>query len=884
MINWATSDGTAVAGADFESRINQTLEITNGTSGMIQIRVKQDEIYEKVETFTVTLSDPEHAIIPGSTEIIEIIVSIEDDEEPPMVKFTNITAVEFEDVVGGMIELEISLSGIASEDILVTYSASVRIGLGHATADIDFVSPTSNSNISTISAGQRTGIIQIGILDDELDEQDEEFTIVISDPQNAVLSNKITDSMITVTITDDDVPELSILAGPSVTEGPNVKAIFKVISSIEPKAALAVQYTPEGAAFIVGSSTKMTAIPAISFTRNETTGKYEGKIEIDIVDDVKFEPDGFIKVTLNELARGTIPITYSVVSPASARVLVANDDPEVIISVSEKDLTPRIEEANTTLTIPLILSIVPTETVMIDWNTVEGTASTSDFIEQKNQTLEIIDEKRSRINIQIISDELNEGDEKFTIVLGNVRGGSFAGDSDTITIEVTIIDDEEPTLSLANSTFRFSENGSDIVINLNLSGATSSVVTYNYTLSGGTAIAGEDYTIPEELTGEIVAGLTTADIVVPVKNDKDNEGKETFNIFISNLEGAVFLNNRLTLEQEITIVDDENPKLSILVVDLEVDENTAEEKVDLVVNLSGPIDDPVVVSYEIETVVGGASAGLDFTENNQNSFTIVADEITGTVSIPILDDLEDEGNEQFKVKITNVTNAVLDIDDGESELVVTITIVDDEQPILSFAETNLSIVENAGAIEVQISLSKSFKLPVKFEYETVDVKATSGEFGDSEADFVGVDAGKSLIIGAGSTTEAILIPILDNDTEEEFNEEFRIKISNVINALLPDRLRKLETIVTIIDDLAPPEIAISVDSKSVNEGDPAVFILETFHESALPLVVDLNVEQEGEFLMWRAPRSLNMTQNKTILEIETQDDLDYEPNGKIKLL
>ena len=68
-------------------------------------------------------------------------------------------------------------------------------------------------------------------------------------------------------IWDDDAPELTISAGPAVTEGPNVKAVFKAISNVPPKTAIPLQFTPEGEDFITGSGTKVTNYPAVSFEK-----------------------------------------------------------------------------------------------------------------------------------------------------------------------------------------------------------------------------------------------------------------------------------------------------------------------------------------------------------------------------------------------------------------------------------------------------------------------------------------------------------------------------------------------------------------------------------------------------------------------------------------
>ena len=133
------------------------------------------------------------------------------------------------------------------------------------------------------------------------------------------------------TIWDDEAPELTIHGGNPVTEGTNVKAVFRVISNVMPNSPIAVQYTPLGASFINGSGVKVTANPPLQFTRNPWTGKYESQLEFDINNDYINEPDGQVSVTLNS---ETTPSTYYVGSTSTASVTIMDDDPTPIILVA----------------------------------------------------------------------------------------------------------------------------------------------------------------------------------------------------------------------------------------------------------------------------------------------------------------------------------------------------------------------------------------------------------------------------------------------------------------------------------------------------------------------------------------------------------------------
>ena len=66
-VDWATSDGTATSGADFTAG-SGTLTFAAGETGkMFDVAVTGDTVDEDDETFTVTLSNADHASIPDAT-------------------------------------------------------------------------------------------------------------------------------------------------------------------------------------------------------------------------------------------------------------------------------------------------------------------------------------------------------------------------------------------------------------------------------------------------------------------------------------------------------------------------------------------------------------------------------------------------------------------------------------------------------------------------------------------------------------------------------------------------------------------------------------------------------------------------------------------------
>ena len=101
--------------------------------------------------------------------------------------------------------LTVTLSEASGQDVTVTYTTSTGGTDGTAVAGSDYTAPPAGTGTLTIPAGQTNGTINVTIVDDNVYEGDESFTVALSNPGNAVLDPD--PATATVTITDNDAPE-----------------------------------------------------------------------------------------------------------------------------------------------------------------------------------------------------------------------------------------------------------------------------------------------------------------------------------------------------------------------------------------------------------------------------------------------------------------------------------------------------------------------------------------------------------------------------------------------------------------------------------------------------------------------------------------------------
>ena len=529
---------------------------------------------------------------------------------------------------------------------------------------------------------------------------------------------------------------MTIEAGPAVTEGPNVKAKFKIISNVLPKTALPIQFTPEGTAFISGSGMKVTNYPAVSFEKNDWTGKYEGFIEIDIVDDQLKEPNGNVTVTLNSEATLT---NYSVGTTNSAMVAVTDNDPIPIISVNNENLS--VIEGGT-LTIPINLSSRTTETVAVNWatSTTGGTAEAGDFT-AGNGTLQIASGLAGAIQIQTATDT-DTDNETFTVTLGSPMHGKFLGTASTIVMTITIIESDIPTVKFTSRTISVPENvpSEMVTLSIRLDKTSTEEVSVRYTtstgLGAGAATSGVDFTgsTSSSNTATIAANQLTGMIQIPILDDQAEESFERFFVTLTNPTNAVLANNRHDSTITVTILDNESlPIISIAPDSGEVyeDSGPAQFKLSttglagtttLVINAT-PAEDGA--DFLTDSVDGMLNAG------NANGFSVEFSDpdndgtYTGLLPIPLHNDNVFEADDDIKLTLNADTAMILTYQIG-SATEGTITILDDDElPVLSLSSdaTTTGVTER---YPFKFKISANFTLRKELTVTMNVAEATGG--------------------------------------------------------------------------------------------------------------------------------------------------------------
>ena len=263
----------------------------------------------------------------------------------------------------------------------------------------------------------------------------------------------------------------------------------------------------------------------------------------------------------------------------------------------------------------------------------------------------------SSVKIPIINDFKFEGNETFHVIISNLTAANFVSDKTEQSFEITILDNEKPTLSFAQSSYSIEEEDTDTNVELtfDLSSPIDSPVEISYETIEGTAIADTDYTSIANGTVSIPANETSGTISLQIKGDEANEGAETFKVRVTvPPTNAVFAADVSVLEASITIIDDESPTLSVDSSTLTISERA--EMTHIGLNLSGHTNEDVVITYSTSISRSDTALQADFTAQSASTTTISTSSsspaTSGLIEIPINNDTDEEEDETFTLTLT----------------------------------------------------------------------------------------------------------------------------------------------------------------------------------------------------------------------------------------
>ena len=466
---------------------------TGDTSKMLRLGTTEDQVYEGNEEVALSFSISGPAI-EGS---VPSILTIEDDDTV-MIDFDPVMYTVDED--SGTVELTVKvLNGNLGRDVTLSYETIN----GSAVAGEDYALTTGTVTLSLMTPSVT---FTVPIIDDDLSENAELFTVVLSGAPAGVT---VDPASAEVTITDDEPAPVAEIGFKQFTyqvseEVSRTVLTVSVISGVLPETVTLTYATVDGSATSGADYELSTGTLTLSPRMRTAT------IEVSVLDDSVVESAEMFFVDL-----GRASVTNMVLlAPFRASVTIEDND----IAIGFDSRTYRVGEASGTVELTVsVISGVLTETITLNYKTMDGSAisggedytSTMSTVTLSPMTPSVT------FTVPIIDDSTDEPEEEFTVVLSGAPADITL---DPATATVTIIDnDPTPTATLSTADLKV-EEGQDASFMIRLSGMSAEDLEFELTRIEGTAIEGDDYSLPTEPI-VVPAGELGVSVTISTRSD-----------------------------------------------------------------------------------------------------------------------------------------------------------------------------------------------------------------------------------------------------------------------------------------------------------------------------------------------------------------------------
>ena len=791
-------------------------------------------------SFGTTLPD---GVTAGTTD--EATVTITDDDVPSVtVSFGSAayTVAESDDpdttdVTENAVEVTVTLD--ADPERMVVIPISKTNEGGASASDYSGVPPSV-----TFGSGDTEKTFVFTAETDAVDDDGESVKLSFGTTLPDGVTAGTTDEA-TVTITDDDVPSVTVSFGSAaytvaesddpdtldVTEN-TVEVTVTLSADPERTVVIPIEKTNQGGA----TTADYSGVPQnVTFDSGDTSKSFTFTAETDTVDD-----DGeSVRLSFG----ATLPTGVTTGTPATSAVTITDDDvPSVTVSfgsaaytVAESDDSDTTNVTENTVEVTLTLSADPERTVVIPISkTNQGDATTADYSGvPQNVTFDSGDISKS-FTFTAAHDTVDDDGESVKLSFGaTLPDGVSAGTPATST--VTITDDDVPsvTVSFGAASYTVAEGSSRTVsVSLDADPERTVVIPIEAANEGGASDS--DYTgVPESVTFD--AGDTSKSFDVSAVEDNLAESGERVKLSFGTLpadasagtpsEASVSIHDR-TQGQDLPT----SPTVHFESAAYSVDEGAT---VAVKVKLSKAPGSETVIPI---TAANRAGASDDDYSGVPGSLTFAATDTEKTITFAAADDSVDDDDEKVTLSFGSLPGGITATTGEAPEAVV--TIADNDKPTaltVQFGQAAYTAAEGS-TVTVTVTLSGDPEMDLMIPIS----KANEG--GATSADYSGVP--NSVTFNSGDT-EKTFVFTAETDSVDDDGESVKLEFGTLpttpiaVTAGTTD-----EATVTITDDDVPSvTVSFGAAAYTVAESDDTGTANATENEVEVTVTLSANPER-----------------------------------------
>jgi subtilisin-like proprotein convertase family protein len=817
-VNYATADGSAVAGVDYTAVTAGSVMIpASQTSATITVQLLNANAAAADRTFFINLANPTNANL-ATTQAVGTIV-----DSPVAISIGNASVFEGNTGTTAMV-FPVYLNGPSGNTVTVNYATADITGAANAAAAGTDYQATSNT--LTFTPGQTSAAITVLVNGDLIPNPTNKiFFVNLTNPVNAGLN---VGQAVGTIVDDDSVPTLT--AGNAIAlEGTNALVPVYLSYALPSGDDVKVAYT----------MTDVTAMGGADYTSSAGSltipgGKTSATLTIPITATVNQEPDLTFTVNLNTVTshRPSTTVPNAGIVGAAGTVTIVHDG--VAISIGDGSFAVNPATGTIVETFNVFLSSPSAKTVTASYLTANGSAMvTVDYAKAMGMVTFAPGVTMQSIPVTILSAPTTASVKTFTVSLSNITNADPRGTVSRLTANGAIYhtDGQSATpplpveVSIGNvSGFEGNVGTTLFAVPVVLNQVPGSTVTVNYA-TVGTGI------IPSMGTLTFTTGAPQFVNVQVVGNTVDNQvngatsGNRSFSVVLSAPTNAAIAPG-MGIGTGLIIDDD---ALTATVGSATVLKGqTGTVNAVFPVFLTNPAKTQVTISYS--TVDMTATAPRDYQAVNNGSLVIPQGATSANITVVVNGNSLVEGNTQFGINITQINGAAAAV--GAPPTVG--TIIDQNNLAITIGDVSLRDGPAGGtaAMVFPVYLNAATNFPITVDYTTQDYTAHgTGAGADYQPTSGTLAQGTALTFQPGQTTAFITV-LINGDSVAEPNKLFTVNLSNSRGAgiLTP------QGIGTILDDDLTPGITIGDAAvlKPSQNGQTTLAVFPVFLSFPLP--------------------------------------------------
>jgi hypothetical protein len=406
-----------------------------------------------------------------------------------------------------------------------------------------------------------------------------------------------------------------------------------------------------------------------------------------------------------------------------------------------------------------------TAAISVGYDTSDGTAVAGTDYTSTSGTLQWAENDMTAKTLSVPVSNANPftGSKTFTVALTDPSTSTAIGNPGSAVVSISG-DAAEPTVQLGNANFTVMQGAGPLTVTVNRAGSSSGAISVGYHTADGTGIAGTDYSTTAGTLQWADGDAAAKSFSVPISAATAFSGNKTFNIQLSNPNGANLGNPSSAIA---TITGSGSAPVGSL--QLSASSYTVAQAAGSVkISVSRVGGSSGVVSVNYATANGTAIAGTDYTASSGTLQWASGDTASKSFTVAVSNATAFSGNKTFSVALSSPSTGASISNPGSATVSITGSAAA-AVGNLQLSASSYGVLQSAGSLTVTVNRTGGSSGAVGVSYATSNGSAVAG------TDYTA--ASGTLSWASGDTAAKTVAVKVSNTTPFSGNKSFTFTLS-----------------------------------------------------------------------------------------------------------